>query len=447
MVASFFVLFWKEQNCWRGGHDRRKVEKSVLKLCFTGILRNMAIRMKEWNMLAQPAPAPHLPLQGIYGVSQAASVFGRGIADMAQGGAAFASARSTVARTGAIAALNKRLEQVSEETREEMQSREVRDWDYAWREASSPRLREVIEELPEEEREAGEALARAYDRRASLEARREHELQRVQRARSDWQERVDEAVERGDDSAALQWLEGGRGVFVPESQMESRRAEIQSRSRLSQWRDRLQREPLEALAAWRETNDESLLPPERRTAEALHRQVEEEARIQLAKRWQDGLSEGLAPDASSLELARRAGLISADRAALAREEPKPLSAFQLDSWIRRVDERGEDARENSLLRMEIATENMSVEQRAELLRRMDETAELAAGDRRALSRCVRDVYRTGGFGAPGDLSSVRRLTSLQREGVDVLRRCGPEEAARWMERARGVSNRWVCFND
>lgn len=404
-------------------------------------MEGMAILINEWGTTPMPPAAPHLMLQGVAGVDAATRTLGKGLTDTAAATAELLDEQEQVTGTGELAGFAARLRSIGQETREVMAARRIRDWDAAWQQASEPLLLEAVNELPENVRDAGRELARAYNAQEAVRARREYELSRIETARMSWQGCLDNAVQSGDTPALEAWLQAGRGVFVAEDNVEPMRRELRSRSCLAQWQQRLQQEPLEALAALAGDDARPERAQDARALEQAAASARRAASGALARRWQQALEQGLEPDADSVDRARAAGLVPA----AAETAPQPMTPREKSEWLGRIDER-DDADEQPL-RLQIALAPLPVQERNSLLQRMDATCAIPADDRRRVSLALRRLYRRGVLGCPGDATAHRRLSRLQEEALPILQQGGAAAAERWVGSLPSYSGRWVCFRD
>ena len=199
------------------------------------MLCSMAIRMKEWGMQAYPRQGVHLPVNSLNDWGRTGKVLGQGVAEAGQGMTALVPVIDKVARAGKTADVAAMLDEIGRETADELAHLPVRDWNYSWQQAYAPRVQEMLNQFTGEERQQALELSEVYGRRYSLEGRRNLELERIHQARRQWQERVDSAVQRGDEKAACQWVEQGRGVFVPEAEMQQTLSSTRSRSLQCSW--------------------------------------------------------------------------------------------------------------------------------------------------------------------------------------------------------------------
>ncbi len=347
----------------------------------------MAIRMKEWGMLAAPGQPLHLRTLGVFGWERVGRSFGAGLGDVLEGGAALAEL-DRVSSAGELADFSTRLRSISAEVSEELRDEEVQDWDYAWNNAAAPRLREAVQGLSAPSREAGRELARMYSAQASIEARRDRDIRRVSSARGRWEQQVESSISAGQEEQAARWLEAGRGVFVPEQDMEARRQEVRSRACRSRWETRLQASPLEALAEFSTARggQGGQLPTRKEEKEQLEqscRRTRSSLRRELARRFSENLHAEQEPDAATLGLAVKAGLIPQ-----LPEQPagggKNLGDADRAAWLRWLDCREEGEEGETEARLTIATASLPLAERRALLTRLERCRGVASADRRSL---------------------------------------------------------------
>lgn len=402
----------------------------------------MAIRMKEWGMLESPGRAPQLSVHGISDWGNSMSRMGQAVAGFLENAGHFVEERMQVTSTGNLADFAGKLKEIEQSTRDELMILPIRDWDYAWEQTSAPLLESAINELPEEDREVGKDMAMLYNRRASLQARRDYELECIGQARSQWEDRVQSSVNEGDDEAAGQWLEAGRRVFVPEEEMEEQQQSVRSKCSLQRWQRRLHENPLDTLQLLQQNQPEDW-PSEQKDVTRLQEQANETKRrltIQLSQELAARVQQGKSPAADDLQQVAAAGLLAAPDASVPL---RPLKTQEVCDWLRRIDERDMDEQQEAALKIEIATAPIPLNERQMLLSRLSLSANVPAETRRDYSRRLWNAYRAGSFGCCGDEAALRRLGALQEKGLHDLMQQGkaPElplsDAADW--------NHWVCF--
>ncbi len=406
----------------------------------------MAIRMKEWGMLAAPGQPAHVRTQGLFGWERVGRSVGAGLGALVSG-AAQLSELERVDSTGELAEFADKLRGIGREVREELAGHEVQDWDYAWNNAAAPRIREAVQELSAPSREAGAELASLYSAQASIEARRDRELRRVTTARGRWEQQVESAVSAGQEEQAACWLEAGRGVFVPEEQMEERREEVRSRASRSRWESRLQDAPLEALAELAEaesapaSNALPSRPQERERLQESSQRARTALRRELARRFSQHLREEQEIEPAAVEQAVKAGVIPAP----AGGKKRSLSDSDRVAWYRWLDAREEGEESEVEARLTLATAPLTLAERRSLLVHLERTQSVAASDRRSLSNELFSLYHAGAFGCPGDAVALRALLTRLEEGAALLAEQGAAAAADWVKARRAGADAWVCF--
>ncbi len=409
------------------------------------MLCSMAIRMKEWGMQAYPRQGVHLPLNALNDWGRTGRALGQGVVEVGQGLAALAPAIEQVARTGRSAGAAAMLDEIGRETVEELLELPVRDWDYSWQQAYAPRVHEMLNEFSGAEREEALRLSELYGEKYSLEGRRSMELERLRQAKSHWRRQVDTAVQSGDADSARQWVEQGRGVFVPESEMPQELESVQSRSLQSRWQQHLLQDPHTALAEWQSPT--ALKPAGQAELSALEKEMQKTRAVlfdQLAAQLGASLEQGDEPDARQLERAVAAGVLAPEQLALLQHPRAELSVAESCNWLRRIDERTEadDAR----LVVDIALAPLPVEQKQVLLRRLQDTAAVPQQRRSRMSRALWNLYRAGRFGCPGDEEAMRCLGRLQEEALRGMNSWSEKDCERWLETfSRAGEDNWVCF--
>lgn len=409
----------------------------------------MAIRMKEWGMQQLPAPSVKIPTQGLLGWGDVAADLGRGMGSVLSGLAEFANERDRVTAGGELAAFSAQLRKIGDETARELSTREVADWDYAWEELSAPRFAEAVAGLSPVGRKAGAELAAAYSMRASVMARRDKELARIQTARRNWQQRVDAAVSEGDEQRADSWLQSGTEVFVPAAEVEQARATVRSRARSARWRNALEQDTVATLAALRTVPEDELpqAPADRRELSSAAEHAYGRARQEYARVLCAAILEGREPDARQAEAAQRAGLVSATQVAGLQAAPHELSTAQFCDRMRRIDECAAQGDARADMVLDIATAAIPLSQRVALLQRAELAAGVPEAERRMMSAHLFRMYRRGVFGSPGDSAADAQLCHYQQQGLELLAREGAQPAARWLAELDTPGGAWVCFAD
>lgn len=402
---------------------------------------HMAIRMKEWGMMEYPGRAPQLSVHGISDWGNSMSKMGPAVAGFLENTGHFVHERMKVTSTGNLADFAGKLKEIEQATREELSMLPIRDWDYAWEQTSAPMLESVINEMPEETREAAKDMAALYIRRASLQARRDYELENIGRARSQWQERVDSAVEEGDDLGAGQWLEAGRDVFVPDSEMEGQQQRVHSKCSMNRWQNRLNDAPMETLLAMQQQPQD--WPSDETDASQLQEQAAETRKRltqQLAQELADRVEQGHAPTSEDLQQFVSVGLLPEFPK---DQDERPLSTQAACDWLRRIDEREDDAEQEAALKMEIATAPIPLVERQMLLGRLRESAAVPSEKRRDYSQRLWNAYLSGAFGCCGDEEALRRLGELQEKGLNTMRQ--QENRSEPPLSLTAEQDHWVCF--
>ncbi len=398
-------------------------------------------------MLSAPGQPVTVRTAGLQDWDRTGQSLGRGLGAALEG-AVDMMALQKVNQAGEMAAFSERLRDISAEARDELQDAVIRDWDYSWNEAVAPRVAEAVQELSVASREGGRELARAYCAQASVEAKRDRELQRLERARGQWQKRVDDAVSAGQEEQAARWLEAGRGVFVPENEMEKRGEELRSRACLSRWESRLQSAPLQALAELAVSGKTKRSLPtgkgEREQLESRQERARRDVRRELARVFSEAVLAGDEPDAAALDLAVKAGIVEPMPEKGTHTPPSPS---ELSAWRRWVDAREDGEEGEQEARLVVAVAPLPAVERRRLLKRLERTAGVPAADRRALEHQLFSLYNSGTFGCPGDAEAQQTLLSLQDEGASLLAEQGAEAVSAWVEGQRSGAGRWVCFED
>ncbi len=401
-------------------------------------------------MLAAPGQPVNIHTQGLYGWERVGRSVGAGLGEALSGTWQLAGV-DQVSRTGELAAFSEQLQSIRDEVRDELKDQEVKDWDYAWNTAITPRLREAVQGLSDSSRESAMELARSYSAQASIEARRDRELERVSTARGRWEQQVESAIAAGQGEQAAHWLETGRGIFVPQGEMPRRLAEVRSRACHSHLEARLQNAPLEALAEIATARGKKsaafpLRAEERRRLEESCTRVRQSLRRELAQSFSESLRAGAEPESNTVALAVQAGIIPEPALRPEAADTPPDTATR-STWRRWVDDRDDGEESELTTRLTLATAPLPLPERATLLARLERLAPVPAADRRALNNRLFLLYNSGALGCPGDAEAQRALLALQEEGATLLAEQGAAAVADWVTARRTGSNHWVCFEN
>lgn len=390
-----------------------------------------------------------MPTDGLTGWGEAARRMGEGLSAVLMGASRVMQDRAQVTATGELAHFSERLKSIDQETREELANQEVEDWNYAWQAASAPKLAEAINELSPSSRQAGQELASAYNAKAAVEAQRDYELSKIDKARSQWRNQLQNAVQAGDSQQAREWLQAGQGVFVPEEQMPAESQTIESQASLSRWKKNLQEEPLRTLSVL-STTPEHELPQQKTDAQRLahaRKLAGRTARQQVLGNLVSCLEGEVSPEPDYVNMAVSAGVLTPQQADTALQETTiDLSHEKRRQWLRRIDESPCDDDDAEGLMLEVATSNMPLRDKKMLLNRIEVCRQLPEADRRQMSRTLWDMYHDGLFGCPADETAQQWFAELQHGSLDRLHKDGSQATEEWMRQLRDSADQWVCFS-
>ena len=397
-------------------------------------------------MMSMPSKGVHLPTDGLSGWASAARLSGEGLSAVLSGSAQVLQDQARVSAAGELADFSERLKSIEQETRDELASQDIQDWNYAWQAASQPKLTEALGELSWDARQAGQQLAEAFNARASLEAQRDHELGKIDKARAQWRQQVNNAVQAGDAQQAQEWLQAGQGIFVPQGEVPAESQAIESRAKLARWQQDLQATPLLTLGALSSAPEEAL-PRQQADAQQLERakaQATRSARQEVLHHLVTCMEDESAPDADYMQQAVQAGVLSSEQAQRLQQAPDPLTLDARRNWLRRVDECTEE--EEETLMLDIATAPIPPKERRNLMKRVELCRRLPARERRNLSKSLWNLYNDGVLGCPSDDAAQEHFAELQQMSLLHLEQEGSQAASQWLRGMRDLSNRWVCFS-
>ena len=389
-----------------------------------------------------------MPTDGLSGWGESARRAGEGFSAALTGATRVMQECAQVKAAGELADFSERLKSIDRETRDELAGQEVQDWNYAWQAASAPKLAEAVNELSPSSRRAGLELAEAYNAKAAVEAQRDYELGKIDKARAQWRNQLENAVQAGDVQQAKEWLKAGQGIFVPEDHLPEESESIASQASLSRWNKGLQEAPLRTLSELVDAPEEEL-PRQRTDAQRLNyakRQASRTARQQLLSNLLSCRESGVTPEPDYVKMAVKAGALSEKQAAsaLAEDDGAAMTLRERRDWLRRVDECEDDEEEAEKLMLDIASARMPQAERKNLLNRVEMCRQIPAQERRSMSRNLWDMYHNGVFGCPGDEAAQQRFAELQQGCLSRL--ANKEEARQWTRKLREAAENWVCFS-
>ncbi len=410
----------------------------------------MAIKLQDWGMIPTPARQAVMRSEGIEAVARANNRLGESVGQAIESTKPYGKMLDDIIQAGEIADIAKNVQEIVKETTSNLGAKDVDNWQHNWGKETQPRVNKLLEQYPAATRVVGSKLAEAMTNRASLEAKRNTELSRVQESQDKWTERLTHSEGAGDEQQCELWLQAGKGSFFPESEYEQRQAESKSRCKLNRWQNNLDNSPLVTLADL-ESADESSLPTEKEDKKRFNHKrerVNQGVRSEMGELFISHMREGVEMEPQQLELARRAKIITAQQYNQAMATtPKSSPPFEFCQWMKNIDELdSQDEEQTTQLQLELGTANFPIKDKQALLRRMDQLKDVTLSDRRNLSRQIWGLYNQGYLGARDDTSSLRRLRRLQEEGLEHLRVAGAEDTAQWIQNRKEKANSWICFN-
>lgn len=410
----------------------------------------MAIKLKDWGMIPTPANQASLRTSGINDLASARQSLAQGVQRALDGLGSLAEEKEKIKQTGELAKLSRDITNLNEEVHDEMQDLPPDNWEYQWNRASQARIKDLVDQLPEGSRELGGKVALALNQRASVESRSKAELAQIQESERMWLERLQLAEQECDEQKCELWLNSGRGQFFAESDFERKQVESRERCLFNRWQNRLDQEPLAALA---ELNEAEQAPIAQNSE--LHprfkdklQAVRQGTQAELGELLWMHLREGAELHDEQFELAYRAQIITpkqfeqASKGAPSKSEP-----YALCRWRKAIDEfdPGDESRFTQL-KIDLGTAELALRDKQGLIKRLDALQEVALSDRRSLSRSIWNIYESGMLGARHDENSIKRLQALQEEGLEHILQAGADDTAQWLQSRKKQNDCWICFS-
>lgn len=391
-----------------------------------------------------------VPTKGIDGISESQKEANKGWSSLGEGLSQWVALAEKVQTTGELSNFRNTLQQTDEQARAELQSRnDVTDYASAWAKKCDPRISEAMKDLSAPARAEAEQYVVDFRRRGMLEAERIGGLGRLDKARSQWNESLQLATERGDNEEVERQLEAGKNIFIPEARMEQKRIETLDAACMARWNRRWKENPAEAMAAMNAGDDEPATPEKREALQRMNRNSRRAFKADFASMWVEMDSRGAVLQPESLKLAQKAGLINDVQArqyteahASARGEVDDAS---LSQWKRRIDTMEDDDEALADARIGVVASGLPDKVRRELAQRIDTVRQLPSADRKRINDYLDRLYREGHLGAPGDATSWRRKSYVQDQLLSKCAGQGAEEAMKYLADMAASGQGWVCW--
>ncbi len=435
----------------------------------------MAIRMKEWGMLA-PAPQ-QLDRSGqkqalidnlnvakrreksIQGLSTATGDFIRdeGVRqeerekdrEQKEQEALLAE----VERTGELAGFMNSLEEANKITQEEMQDiAPDQDLEYAWRQRATPHFKAAIDKLSPAARAAGEQIAAHYSEQSYITTKQQRKLARIAKARNSWNESLQHSIDKGDEGEAASWIDSVIDIFIPRDSAEEAKKSAQSAARYRQWDEQFKSAPIQTLAYYKKAKDSDLqLSDEHREELAqLSQETERGAKSALAEHLTRQILADKRIKPTSLNQVEEAGLLTKNQIERLNYNTHTNSlTAQRDycEWQGRIDRSGDDEAELLDMKLQLATAPLNSSEKKKLFLRLTQVESVSASKRQRMNSNIWNAYRRGELGTVGDRHSLARLRQIQDLAPKLVEEEGLDKLDDLIAKCSIPEQVWVCLDD
>lgn len=331
-----------------------------------------------------------------------------------------------------------------------------------WRKALAERLPSYLPaKLSAPVRERVELARENLESVGNIYLQKRSRLGQLEEARRSWTGAVESAVEQGEAGLAERRIEEGRGVFVTGEEADRMAESVRSRVALNQAVQEVRRDPAEAVRLVSGDGGSPQTPEERkvvREAVAAYGELKRRYADSVARTVSGG---GLLRD-DGLANAERYGLISSEQlrrytASRDRRREAEFSGVSIpedDMLLCRMtclvdEDSGGEGDADAMI--EVATSGLPAPQVERLLRRREVMMQVPQEVRRAASRRLSSLFRSGAWGPSGDARAVEEWKRVQMELMEAVKR-SPQQPAEELEKVFEKENRlqdegWVGFRD
>ncbi len=433
----------------------------------------MAIRMKEWGMLAPAAAGVDRSGQKqailnhvdvAQSRAQSLQQLGGGLGSYLQGEGEREERRrlkqqedllNQVQSTGELSHLMNKLHEASQLSSDEMQDISPdQDFEYAWRQRSTPHYKAALSTLSPASRQAGEQLANMMNQQAYIHTRQQHKLSRISQARNQWNESLQRSIDEGNETEAANWVESVSDVFIPRSDVKRAKQTAQSAARYRQWDGRFKSAPIQTLAEYRAAASEQLPHDEthRDSLASLYSETRLGAKSALVNELSRKILANQQVSSSELQSSLEAGLITEQQVEqLSYHQPNRLASRHEElpycQWQQRVDI-CPPIEENLLdTKLRIASAALATAEKKQLLLRLEANATIPESTRSGMSHRIWNAYQSGRLGTPGDITSLARLRALQERAPQLIQRDELQKLDGLIDEHSLPDPVWVCLSD
>ncbi len=435
------------------------------------MLMVMAIRMKEWGMLAPAQQQVDRSGQKRVILDQinVAQRRERSIQHLADGVGEFThdeglrrekraqdeqdALMAEVESTGELSSFMNNLEEANRLVQEEMRDLpHDQDFEYAWKQKASPHFTAALNQLSPTARAAGEQIASHYSEQSFIATKQQRKLGRIAKARNSWNQSLQHSINRGDEAEAMSWIDSVVDIFVPRNSVAEAKQNAQSAARYRQWDEQFKASPFKALASYKNAKKDELPLNEdhKEELQQLYIDTQRGARSALVDHLSRQIIAGKPIKPTSLKQVEEAGILSQQQIQHLNYSPvRSNTKSELDycQWQKRIDQTNDDEEDLINLKLELATAPLSQSAKKSLLLRFDQTGKLSPSKRKRMSSNIWQAYNRGDFGTRGGQHSLARLRQLQELAPSIVEEEGLDKLDALIEQYRLPEQVWVCLDD
>ncbi len=437
----------------------------------------MAIRMKEWGMLAPVAEnvnrsgqrqSIHSSVRHIgnraQSIEQSGHNLSHALAEEAQDEAATATTpppeearpswESQIAeleKSASVGKIAKQLSEAIENTAEELyEQEESGDIDYLWDKTANSHINDAISRLDKPLREEASKLAPLYASQGKESFKSNHMLMRITHSQNDFWNTLQETIASGDEGTALQLANLAEGTLIAQEQLPEVARNISSSTRYKIWDDAFRQDPLGGLSAYRAATAQEL--PESEPIKAklsqLYKDTVRASRAGAAQFLRSIIVDDKPMDEPSLARIEEAGILSdAQIEGIKKAAPHSMRMADYCRWQSRIDSCAPEEDQLVALQLDLAAAALPLSIKRELYARLDSQSQQDFNKRLAFQKRIEQSYEAGELGTVGDELTWQRLARLQRLLPHALADRRDESLSTLLKQFSTPKTQWIRLRD
>ncbi len=434
----------------------------------------MAIRMKEWGMLAPVAQNVNRSgqRQSIHSsvrhtgnraqsIGQAGQNLSHTLAEVADDDAAsspppeatpsWEDQIAELEKSASVGKIAKHLSEAIANTAEELYEREESgDIDYLWEKTANSHINDALSSLDKPLREEASKLAPLYASQGKESFKSNHMLMRITNSQNDFWNTLQETIASGDEVTALQLASLGEGTLIAQEQLPEVERNISSSTRYKLWDDAFRNDPLGGLSAYRAASPQELpeSEPIRAKLSQLHKDTLRASRAGAAQFLRGTIVDDKPMDEASLTRIEEAGILSDSQiAGIKSKSPHSLRTKDYCQWQARIDSCAPDEDQQVALQLDLAAAALPRSSKRELFARLDRQSQQDFDKRLAFQKRVEQAYEAGQLGTVGDELTWQRLARLQKLLPQALADTREDSLSSLLQQFTTPTTQWVRLRD